>query len=359
MVLKERLQELGKEKGKPCVSISLNTHRTHPDNAQDEILLKNLLHEAEERVTREYDKRSVAHLLENIKSVQKEIDANYNLDSLNVFLSNDTKEIIRSPWPVTRNRVEISETFAVRPLIRSFNRMQPYLIMVLSQNGVHLYETVGSDVVNEIKNKDFPYGPNEGQNHSADRKSDGEYQDDLIREYFNNIDKAVVRVHNENHLNCVVLCTVDNYSLLQQVADKPGIYLGHVNIDYNHTARHEIGKQAWKLMETIQKQQNAEAINEVKDAVSQGHVITDLQEIYQAAIDGRGDLLIVHQNFVQPVKMMGERNFELIDNPETAGAIDDITSNIAWEVMSKKGRAVFTAQDEIKDLGKIALKTRY
>ena len=359
MVLKERLHELGNEKGKPCVSISLNTHRTHPDNAQDDILLKNLLHEAEERVTKEFDKRSVSKLLENIKSVREEIDANYNLDSLNIFLSNDTKEIVRSPWPVTRNRVEISDTFAVRALIRSFNRFQPYLTMVLSQSGVHLYETVGNDVINEIKNKDFPYGPNEGQNHSSDRKSDGEYQDDLIREYFNKIDKAVVKVNNENHLNVVVLCTVDNYSLLQQVADKPGIYLGHVNIDYNHLARHEVGKQAWQLMETIQKQHNTDAINEVKEAVSQGHVITDLQEIYQAALDGRGELLVVHQNFVQPVKMQGERNFELIDNPETAGAIDDITSNIAWEVLAKKGRAVFTAQDEIKDLGKIALKTRY
>lgn len=41
------------------------------------------------------------------------------------------------------------------------------------------------------------------------------------------------------------------------------------------------------------------------------------------------------------------------------GVIDDITSEIAWEVISKKGRAIFTTQDELKSLGEIALKVRY
>jgi len=42
MALKEQLQKLVAEKNSPCVTISLDTHRTHPDNAKDEILLKNL-----------------------------------------------------------------------------------------------------------------------------------------------------------------------------------------------------------------------------------------------------------------------------------------------------------------------------
>lgn len=57
--------------------------------------------------------------------------------------------------------------------------------------------------------------------------------------------------------------------------------------------------------------------------------------------------------------MKGERTFDYIEDPLTPGAIDDITSDIAWQVLEKKGRTVFTTQDEIKDLGKIVLKTRY
>ncbi len=106
------------QKNNPCVTISLNTHRTHPDNVQDEILLKNLLKEAEERVTKEFGKGAAAGLLKKIGTVQSEIDANFNLDSLHVFLSDSTKEIVRTPWPVPQNIVHIAQSFAVRPLIK-------------------------------------------------------------------------------------------------------------------------------------------------------------------------------------------------------------------------------------------------
>jgi len=57
--------------------------------------------------------------------------------------------------------------------------------------------------------------------------------------------------------------------------------------------------------------------------------------------------------------MKDEFTFELTDDVNQTDVIDDITSDIAWEVISKKGRAIFTTQEEIKDLGEIVLKVRY
>ena len=113
------------------------------------------------------------------------------------------------------------------------------------------------------------------------------------------------------------------------------------------------------MIEKLQSKRRGEAIEELKKAVSQGNVLTDLQEIYRAATNGRGDLLVVHQNYRQPVLMKDDNSFEMTDDASTPGAIDDITSKIAWEVISKKGRVIFTEQDELKELGKIAMKTRY
>lgn len=144
-----------------------------------------------------------------------------------------------------------------------------------------------------------------------------------------------------------------------QVADKPNVYHGYVNIDYNNMATHHIAEQSWKLIKELQHERRADAISEMKEAVAAGKVLTDLQEIYQAAIDGRGDLLIVHQDFIQGVRMITDRTFELITDATEPNTIDDITSNIAWDVLSKKGRVFFTLQEEIKDLGEIVLKTRY
>lgn len=355
----EQLEKLASEKSTPCVTISLNTHRTHPDNAQDATRLKNFLKEAEDRVIAEYGKRPAAELLEKMEQVTNEIDVNYNLDSLHIFLSNDTKEIVKSSWSTSNEGVHISDSFAVRSLIKSFNRSETYLLMVLSQSDVQLYEALNDGIVQEIRNDDFPFSDNSHYNTHAERGSDSKHLDDLVREFMNKVDKALVRVHNETNMHCVVICTEDNYSRLQQVADKPAVYFGYAAIDYNKLETHHVVQQSWEIIKALQKERRTAALEEIKESVSRGMVLTDLQEIFRAAIDGRGDLLMVHQDFSQPVVMTSDRTFDLVEDSATPGAIDDITSSIAWEVLSKKGRVFFTAQNDLEEFGYVVLKTRY
>ena len=71
MTIKQKLEALATEKNTPCVTILLNTHRTHPENVQDIILLKNLLKKAEKRVVKEFDKIPVSSLLKKISKCLK------------------------------------------------------------------------------------------------------------------------------------------------------------------------------------------------------------------------------------------------------------------------------------------------
>lgn len=359
MSIRHKLERLATETNTPCVTISLNTHRTHPDSEQDVVQLKNRLSEAEDRVIAEFGKRPVAALLEHISDLEGEVDENYNLDSLHIYLSNDTKEIIRSAWPVSENGVYVSDTFHIRSLMKSYSRSEEYYILLLSQGGVSLYNAINDVIIDEVENDDFPYPKTNLYNTNPERVSDSKRLDDLVREFLNRVDKAVVRAHDETGLKCIVVSTEDNYSRLLQVADKPGIYIAFTNIDYNNSEKHDIVKPAWEIVKDLQHKRRTAAIEEMQEAVAQGTVFTDLQEIFQASIDGRGDLLIVHQDFSQPVIMTDDRTFEYLDDITVENAIDDISSDIAWNVLSKGGRVFFTAQDEIKELGKIVLKTRY
>ena len=359
MALKETLQQLGAEQSNPCVTISFNTHRAHPQTAQDKLLLKNLLKEAKERVTKEYEKKSVESLLKKITTIESEIDMSANLDSMHLFLSNDTKEIVKSPWVVSHNRVNVSPRFAIRPLIKAYNRSEPYLILALSQSEATLYEAMNDGIIQKIKNKDFPFTDSVPHTLYAEKLSDAKYVDNLNRDFFNRIDKALVKVHNETDLKCVVACTSTNYSLLLQVADKPDAYHGYVSVNSKNGNSHQLVKETWEFIKNLQSKRRTKDLSDVKEAISKGNVLFDLNEIYRAALEGRGDLLVVHQDFKQPVMMSEDNSFTLVDDPSTPGAVDDITSKIAWEVISKKGRVIFTEQKEMTDLGKIALKTRY
>lgn len=358
-MLLEILTRLAQERNNPCITISLNTHRTHPDNTHDKVLIKNLFKEAENRLTKEYDKRMIVPLLEKLKQVQDEIDVNYNLDSAHIFISKDTKEIIKSTWPSQSDRVFISDSFAVRSLIKAFNRSEEYFILLLSQSGVHLYEALNDAIIEEIENDDFPFAENPYVLKNSEQISDSKKVDNTVREFLNQVDKALVKVYNQTGLRCVVICTEDNFSRLMQVADKPGVYIGYASINYNNTAKHFITSHSWEIIKELQKKRRGEALEEMKEAVSQSKVHTDLQDIYRAAKEGRGDLLIINENYAQPVRFTGEFSFELSEDAAQPGVVDDITSDIAWEVISKKGRVVFINKEAMKEFGNIALKIRF
>ncbi len=175
----------------------------------------------------------------------------------------------------------------------------------------------------------------------------------------NRVDKAVVSLYNTTKKHVVVISTEDTYAKLQHVADVPAVYYGFVPMNYNDVAMHTLAHQAWTLLANIHHNRRAAAIQEMKAAVGQGKVITDLKEIYQAALDGRADLLIANNSFRQAVRMHENGQFDLVEDANAPGVIDDITGDIAREVLTRKGRAVFTNQDDLQTVGEIALKVRY
>ena len=356
---KEKLEKLATEKNDPCVTISMNTNRTFPDNQNDIIVLKNLLEEANERVIKEFGKRPVRDLLEKIAHIESEVDVNYNLDSLHIFLSNTTQEIIRSAWPTASNMVHVSESFAVKPLIKQFNRTVEYLILMLNQSDVRLLMAVNDGIVGEINNDDFPFVNDADEQTDTEDINDAKQTKSKTLEFFNKVDKAVVSVYNKTGMKCVVISTSDNYNRFLKMADKPLVYIGWTNHSQDNEGNTSVAKDAWQIVRVLQEKAKAENIREMLEAVGSGMVITELSEIYRAAKEGRGDLLIVNDDFHQAVRVTDEFALDLVTDVTLPDVIDDISSEIAWEVISKKGRAIFTTLDELKVLGDIALKVRY
>jgi hypothetical protein len=222
-----------------------------------------------------------------------------------------------------------------------------------------LFVALNNSIVGEIENDYFPFTENPHFNTDPNKINDPKSADNMVREYYNKVDKAVIKVYNQTALNCLVICTDDNYGRLMQVADKPAVYAGHTSMDFNKQSNYQIAAQAWEIMKEQQVKREQIAIDEIKEAAGHGKVITDLFKIYLAVKEGRGDLLIVYSDYSQAVKMTGESTFDLVDDASQPGVIEDIANEIAREVILKKGRVIFTDSDEIKKMGNIVLKIRY
>ena len=114
------------------------------------------------------------------------------------------------------------------------------------------------------------------------------------------------------------------------------MYLGYAPIDYNKCQAHEIVKQSWKIIQKFKSEKKDALLTEIELAIPSGNVYTDLNEIYQAAIEGRGDILMVNQEYVQPVKMTSERTFELAEDTKAVDTNGDIVNAISFAVIKIK-----------------------
>jgi hypothetical protein len=358
--MKEILKKLKDIYADPCVTILLNTHRTAPDNKRDPINLKNLTTEAENRLLAEYDKRYILPLIDKMKALVDSIDHTHNLESLILFVNNDLAEYVRLPVEVTPRTV-VDNTFATRDLLRAMHQAANYHVLVLSQQQARLIEAHNDRVVREIEDKVFPM--KNGTLYSTDKlqKTMAQGSDNLIKEWFNRVDKALQTYHQANPMPVLLTCEERNYFHYREIADKKDIIIGHLNMNRDAEKAHHIVPEAWKIVQEFLREQREKSISELEIAVSQQRFLSDTIDIWRAVREGRGEALFVEEGFYQPAAVTADGEVELLpaDAAAVPGVVDDLIDEIIEALLQTGGRAVFLPKGSLEKFQGLALKTRW
>lgn len=341
-----------------CVTISLNTHRTKPDCLQDEIVLKGLVKEVEERLLKEYDKRYATAIMERLHELVAEIDHNYNLEGLVIFVNENLAEFTRLPISV-ENRTVIDKTFATRDLVRSLHLDAGYYVLVLSRDEARIIEAHNDKVVRELGSP-FPILNTTLYSTSGIALSNAQRQTNLTQEFFNRIDKIVNEVVNNNPLPVVIATETSNFSEYQQIADNKDIIIGHINKNRVNDKAHHIIPDAWDFVKDLLKERNQKRLTELEDAVGSGKFLSDMNDIWRAVLDGKGRTLYVEKGFYQPA-LVNESGIELLPESRTqdAGVVDDIIDEMIEHNLRFGGDTVFLNQEDLKDFQGLGLVVRY
>lgn len=341
----------------PAVTIYMNTNRTYPDNSKDAINLKNLVTEVEKRLNSEYGKKETILISNKLKEFTSEINHNYNLDSLIIFVSSNFFEYLRLPVKVKDN-VIIGKNFATKVLIRSMLQTENYYILCLSRKTIRLIEAVNDSVVSEINDDIFPI-KNESYIDSEDiKRAWASSYDNLIKEFFNKADKHLVDYYKKNPKPVILAGDSRNISYYNEIADKKSIIIGYIEGNYDNTKANEIAKQTYTVIEKLLKEKQDNAIKEIELALKEQKLLTDLSDIYRAVRAGNGFKLFVEKNYFQPAVI--ENDLLIIkDNPSESGVIDDIVNEIINLVILKGGDILFLDSNKLNNNIKLALITRY
>ncbi|MEG1167676.1 MAG: hypothetical protein RSD93_06415 [Gordonibacter sp.] len=118
----------------PAASVYLPLHGGDDGFYHDRILLGNLVAEAKKQLTAAFGKRSFASLAETLEYIvanPAEIVGDKGVRGLGVLATNEQACVYRLPFPV-EPRVQVGETFFLKPLLRDFQYGSRYVLLGLS-----------------------------------------------------------------------------------------------------------------------------------------------------------------------------------------------------------------------------------
>ena len=150
ILTRAELEQLMRKEQQWCVSIYMPTHRTGREAQQDPIRLKNLLGEAEKRLSDEgVGRRDVQKMLEPASKLLRDSHFwQHQSDGLAIFLSSN--RVLRYRLPLNfQELVVVDDHFHIKPLLPLFTGDGQFYILALSQNKIRLLNGT-RDSVSEV-----------------------------------------------------------------------------------------------------------------------------------------------------------------------------------------------------------------
>ncbi len=348
------LNKLKDLKSDCCVSILLTTHRTRPGNEKDDIVLKNLVHEAETRLKTECDRENAKIIIEKINQLVSEIDYRYNLEGLAIYVSQETSEYIRVPIKI-KNEVVIRKNFATRDLIRALGEDPNYFILVLSRDKARLIQAWADKETREVKDG----FPKENSYKITGEGSLMNKESSLVLDFFTQVDEELNQLQKDENLPVFICTDEPNYAEYMKVARRKETVTGYIPGNRDFENPHDIIDDVWPTVQKWNEEKNKQKLTELSNAIGAQLFLTDFTQIWKAIAEGRGRTLFVKKGYYQPANL--NNNVIQLVSPENAAEanVQDIIGEMIEKNREFGGETVFIAGDGLNEYSGLVLVTRY
>ncbi|MFA9499181.1 hypothetical protein ACERCG_01780 [Mannheimia sp. E30BD] len=359
----QKIKEIQAKHSYPSVTITLPTNRTAPDNEKDAIRLKNLVQDVVNRLESEFDKRETQNIVENIQRLADEVDHQYNLDGLVIFASNEFSASYKLPFRLPE-RASIEDNFVTRDLVYAMNRSPLYLLTILSENGTRLF--VGhKDILDEVEDYGFPFSLENVIATASPGQDISHVRDQIVTDHMREIGDALVEAQKATPAPIVVVGVDRNIGHFRDGARNSDDIMLYINSGLSNESEHELAKTIWPQIKDALHAERQKIFDEIGASQGNNRFVSDLNEVWQACIDGRVETLVIEEDLHISAKVSedGRKLNELEGSFEqTENTYEDIVDEMIEKVLETSGRVKFVDNVSLKEInpthGLVAI-TRY
>lgn len=365
---------------KAVVTLSMPLHVTDVSSEKDTVQLRNLLDEASNNLKQaaDFDRDESLLLIEQVEDIRKYEDQLVDSDG-GLVLYVTTDEIYYyhvDTKPV--NNVTFARYPNKLPLIKNYQYIRNYHVLILDQEGIRLLEKSGGRLFEidlkenakdsnaeqdaalgaDLTEKELKFGSHNKTGAGVEpfnfehNETIFEKQDDL-KHYFNTVDRYIKRNYSSKTGYPLILFSLnDNQSLFREVSEND--FLLEENIEESASQLHDDQikeKVKEKEKEITEKQQN-ELLERFNETKPQYRIDDNLQSLSMSGMKAQIEELIVEENYLPVGSITGNGIYQ--DNNRT-----DYLHQLVSLVLNTDGSVYILPKEHMLKDVKLSAKLRY
>ncbi|MDJ1138493.1 hypothetical protein NMN56_042375 [Streptomyces iconiensis] len=363
------LAELREPRSYPAVTLVVPTHRTRPDRDQDPVRLRNVIAEASRRLSEDsgVPERVRQDVVGQLEQAEAETDLVYALDTLVVFAAPGEHQLWYLPRPASGERITISDTFLTRNLVAAKAQSRPYWVLTFSEERARLWSGSGEQLVEE-RREGFPIEQDKElpERQRIPRTGDypSGYRDEAALQHLRAVDADLFKVLENEPRPLLVAGLPQGISALEDVGThaarkalayvpKGGLTDASASVVYEAIA---------PAREKLVRARAEGAVERLGNARGRKEFVAGLDEVWNAAQEGRLALLVVEEPYRQTARLTSGHLTPVPDDAadDDSGEVrDDIVDETVEAALSTEAEVVFVPDGALAEHGRIAGAVRY
>ena len=354
-----------------CISVIVPVHSLSPDRRVDPITVRKAIEEAADSLRFRYSLKESEPLIQAMEELYKQIDFDHNGSGIGLFVSPGLRRLVKFHNKVKRT-VVVSGSFEIRDWLYENYESTPYILLALDGNHARLYKGI-RDRLEEISDQNFPRQYEDDYEYNKPSRGSSYVGNAFVKDFEKDKTELAER-HLQNFLrkvddslddydiagNYIIVAGTGSELDLFRHSTKQKHVAGWIRGNYFAEGLSVLGEKAWEVMKGELDQRKKDLVSDCLDRIGEGKAVTGLENIWEAALEGRGNLLLVEKDYSRPGFIVKENGEKLHLHPPTAPhrVVTDAVNEIMQTVYEKKGEVLLVENGSL-DTWKIALLTRY
>lgn len=346
----------------PCISLIMPFEPKMGLKKELDYKLKTAVDKIHRELEENYPNEKSVPVLKKLHKVIGELNYNTHKKSIAIFVSPLVEKVYYLDMPV-EEKIIIDESFEIRDLIYSKKEIHKYLMAVLSGKWTKIYlgnTTQFFRITSNVPDNINAY-KNEIGEKIANFSDENKRKEILLDKFLRHTDHGLSILLQAYKLPLFVMGTTKTIGHFKSISHNLKHVIDYIPGNFEEKTEAEFHAIMTPYLNNWKQVQQKRLMNEIDDSLSHKKLAVGINEVWKAALQKRGRLLIVEKNFIYPAQHsdIPEVIFKKEEIVENAFYIKDAVDDIIEKVVSSGGDVEFVDEGILKDYNKIVLLEYY